>query len=98
MIRQVYLTLLLDIEKDFRDCEAALAQGFRFVSITKDNDYFDLMEQLGVLVNNRFKPILTIINELNAIESERERRIVLEAVACGLSEIADIVALADKSN
>jgi hypothetical protein len=81
---------LLDIEKDFRECEKFLRLDIgRNMSFAKNSGWFDLMEKLGFLVNKRFLPIIDIINKTKELK-EKERFFTLEAVACDLGLIANI--------
>lgn len=82
---------LLEIEKDLRECEHYLDLTCgRNMSYSKCSDWFDLMEELGFLVNNRFLPIIDIINKTTDFE-QTKRTFTLEAVACDLSLIANIL-------
>jgi hypothetical protein len=76
---------LLDIEKNLRNYEGALACGFRHYDCVHDEDYFLLMEELGFLVNNRFIPIIDILISAARFSVQHEI-FALEAVAADLSK------------
>lgn len=79
--------LLIDIDKDLRLAEGALRCGFRYLNNTKDEAWFDLMEELGFLVDGAFIPIGDIIDR--SFKLNVGRAFALESVSCGLSSIAN---------
>lgn len=82
---------LLSIEKDLRECEHFLdSEVGGSMSFSRDPNWFSLMEELGFLANNRFLPIIDIINKTKNYESTK-RCFTLESVACDLSLIANIL-------
>ncbi|MGK0269461.1 MAG: hypothetical protein ACI88H_000092 [Cocleimonas sp.] len=85
------ISRLLAIEKDLRECEHYLdLTGGRSMSYSKCSDWLDLMEELGFLVNKRFLPLIDIINKTTDFE-QTKRTFTLEAVACDLSLIANML-------
>lgn len=75
---------LLDIEKDLRECDALLASGGRHLNNTRDSSYFDLMEELGFIVNNRFISISDMF-EIASEHNDDHMTFMLESVANELS-------------
>ncbi len=82
--------VLMDLEKDLRECEGALRLGFRRVNCIRDESWFSLMEEHGFLVEDRFLPIIDIINKTKGM-TETVRSFVLESVSSDLSRIASLV-------
>ena len=77
---------LLDIEKDFRECDGLLASGGRHLNCVRNESYFDLMEEYGFVVSNKFlsiHDIFQIVSKYNVTQ----RTLMLEAAACDLSFI-----------
>ena len=83
------IELLLDIEKDLRECDSALANGVRHLDCVRDSSYFDAMEELGFIVNNKFLPIRDIF-EIASKNEVYQRTFRLESVANGLSDIYNV--------
>ena len=81
---------LLDLEKDLRECEGAIACGLRRLSWSKDEGWFSLMEELGFLVNGKFLPIIDIISKTKDM-TPTVRVFTLESVDCDLSLIAGVL-------
>lgn len=83
------INTLLDIEKDFRECDGLLSNGLRYLNCVRDSGYFDLMEEFGFIVGNKFISIHSIFNIVEGM-SETNRVFALESVACDLSLIYEL--------